>query len=484
MRRDLVIVGLLTAAALVMRVVGMGQSLFGDELFTYADLARGGVRDVVHHVAYGGIEDNPPLYYVLAELSSALGDPEVWLRLPSVLLGAATVPLVYAAGRLAAGAGAGVWAAALWTLSPFVLFYGTEGRAYATLAFFVVLSTVAGLRRSWVLYGIAVCAAMYSHYTAVFVLAAQAAWFLLARPEDRRPLLIATGVAAVAYLPWVPLLVEQQRDASATVIGAFYPVTLRSVTEALGRQLCCHPYVPVRDLPGVAGLGLLVAGGVVLAAASVRARRAPEWASGPALLLALAVATPLGLLLYSAVGTGIFAPRNLTASIPGVCLLLGWLVARLPRRAGLAAGGLLAAGLLVGAAQSLLVTNQRPDLRAAAAFIDDRARPGDPYVETQLFFSDAPELAEGLRLNFDREHPDAGPVELRRAGAEFEPVAPARAWQQAAAGRRLFVVGPELPNIRGLPQPPPEYAGRVRRVAARRFPGIYDIDVVVYGPSG
>jgi hypothetical protein len=272
-------------------------------------------------------------------------------------------------------------------------------------------------------------------------------------------------------------------------------VTPRSVAEALGRQLCCHPYVPMRDLPGELGLGLLAAGGAVLAGATAWAARrgapAPDrgrfaarfWASGPALLAVLAVATPLGLLLYSAVGTGIFAPRNLTASIPGLCLLLGWLVARLPARAGLAAGGLLAAGLAIGAVQSLLVTNQRPDLRAAAAFIDERADAGDPYVETQLFFSDAPELAEGLRLNFDRAHPDAGPVELRRAGAEFEPVAPPRAWEQAAGGRQLFVVGPDLPNIRGLPRPPPEYAGRVRRVAARRFPGIYDIDVVVYGPA-
>ena len=62
----------------------MGQSLFGDELFTHADLAGRGVAGVVGHVANGGVEDNPPLFYVLAELSSHLGAPEVWLRLPSV----------------------------------------------------------------------------------------------------------------------------------------------------------------------------------------------------------------------------------------------------------------------------------------------------------------------------------------------------------------------------------------------------------------
>ena len=147
-----------------MRVAGMGQSLFGDELFTYADLARGGVADVVRHVAYGGVEDNPPLFYVLAELSSALGDPEVWLRLPSVAAGRGDRAAVYAAGRLAAGRGAGLWGAALWTLSPFVLFYGTEGRAYAHAG--VLRGALDGGRapgRALVgVYGIAVCAAMYS----------------------------------------------------------------------------------------------------------------------------------------------------------------------------------------------------------------------------------------------------------------------------------------------------------------------------------
>ena len=88
--RELVVIGLLTLAALALRVAGMGQSLFGDELFTYADLSGRGVAEVVRHVANGGVEDNPPLFYVLAELSSRLGPTEVWMRLPSVLLGTLT----------------------------------------------------------------------------------------------------------------------------------------------------------------------------------------------------------------------------------------------------------------------------------------------------------------------------------------------------------------------------------------------------------
>jgi hypothetical protein len=464
----------------------MRQSLFGDELFTYADLAGRGVGEVVHHVAAGDVEDNPPLFYVLAEWSSRLGDPAVWLRLPSIVLGTLTVPLLYAAGRLVAGPRAGACAAALWVLSPFVAFYGTEGRAYATLAFFVLLSTVAllcALRSArpawWALYAVATCAAVYSHYTAVFALAAQAAWVLAAHRKALRPLLIATAVAAVAYVPWIPSLIEQGEDASATVIGAFYPLSLRSVGEALARPFCCHPYVPAADLPGPVGLALLVAGGLVLVVATVRARggrpSAEHW-----LLVVLALATPAGLLAYSAVGTGIFAPRNLTASIPAGCLLVGWLLARLPAKAALAAGALAGGGLLIGLVMSLAPSGQRPDLKGAAAFIDARADARDPYAETQLFFSDAPELRQGLRLHFDRPHPEAR-VTFRRTAGGVRPVAERRAWLAAAEGRRLFVVGPELASVGGLPTPPRDLAGRVRRVDARRFPGIFPIDVVVWG---
>jgi 4-amino-4-deoxy-L-arabinose transferase-like glycosyltransferase len=481
---ELVVIGLLTLAALALRVAGLGQSLFGDELFTYADLSGRGVAEVVRHVANGGVEDNPPLFYVLAELSSRLGPTEVWMRLPSVLLGTLTVPLLWLTGRLVASPRAGLCAAALWVLSPFVLFYGTEGRAYATLAFFVALSTLALLlalrtrrRRWWALYALAVCAAMYSHYTAIFALAAQAGWVLVAHRRALWPLVLSTGAAALLYVPWLPSLAEQGGDSSAKVIGAFYPVTLRSVGDGLGRPFCCHPYVAVAELPGRIGLVLLIAGALVLAFASLRTPRAAPTRE-VVLLALLALATPLGLLAYSAVGTGIFAPRNLTASLPAACLLVGWLLARLPARAALAAGGLAGLGLLIGVALSLAPSGRRPDLKGAARFVDARAGARDPYAEVPLIFSPAPELAQGLRLNFSRPHPGAGALAVR----DRRPLLERRAWLAAARGQRLFVVGPEGTGLLGLPEPPADLAARVRREQTRRFDGIFPIDVEVWGP--
>ena len=121
----------------------------------------------------------------------------------------------------------------------------------------------------------------------------------------------------------------------------------------------------------------------MLAVATLRTRggRPP---SERVLLVLLALATPVGLLVYSAVGTGIFAPRNLTASIPAACLVAGWLLARLPARAALAAGGLAGLGLLIGVALSLAPSGRRPDMQGAAGLIDARASTRDAYIEVPL----------------------------------------------------------------------------------------------------
>ena len=116
--------------------------------------------------------------------------PEL-LRLPSLLAGVATIPGVYLLGVRTVGRSAGLVAAALTALAPFMAFYSTEGRGYAVMMALLLASTLAlltavddGRRRWWVLYALATCLTMYTHYTAAFVLATQLAWVLT--PTRRR----------------------------------------------------------------------------------------------------------------------------------------------------------------------------------------------------------------------------------------------------------------------------------------------------------
>src|SRR5262249_23633683 len=156
-----------------------------------------------------------------------------------------TIPVVYVTGRETVGRIAGLVAAAAVALSPFSFYYGVEARPYATMAFFVALSTWALLRavdtddrRWWATYAVATAAAAYSHYTAIFVLVAQGAWSLWACRGRIRAPLIAGGLAVLLYVPWLP----QLRGKSLFVIASLEPLTAHNVITDLMRPIAGYPY--------------------------------------------------------------------------------------------------------------------------------------------------------------------------------------------------------------------------------------------------
>jgi uncharacterized membrane protein len=95
---DLVVVGVVTAVALLLRLSQLHQSLGGDEVFSYQDIFGRSFGAVLTTVHAGG-ENSPPLFFLLAWATAKLGDSTVWLRLPSVVAGTATVVVVYAIAR-------------------------------------------------------------------------------------------------------------------------------------------------------------------------------------------------------------------------------------------------------------------------------------------------------------------------------------------------------------------------------------------------
>jgi uncharacterized membrane protein len=384
----LIAVAILALIAFVLRVSQLDQTLLGDEVFTYRDIFGHSFSSVLTTVHTGG-ENSPPLYFLLAWATAKLGDPTVWIRVPSLVLGTAAVVVVYEIGRLTVGRVAGLIGAAVMALSPFAVFYGVEARPYATMTFFVALSTLALLRavatRSrwwWLLYVGAAAAAAYSHYTCIFVLAAQAAWSLWACRDRLREPLIANGLIVLLYLPWLPHL----RGKALAVIGGLYPLTASRVVGDLLRPIPAHPSAPLRAIPTIAGLvavGLCVLAGLVAVSlrwwrASRQGRLRPP--SGLVLLVALSVATPAGLLLYSLTVSDLWLPRGLSASMPAAALVLGALLAGLPRPLTAVAAVVVMITLLAGTFRSFGPDYARGPYRSIAAYLDRVARPADPII--------------------------------------------------------------------------------------------------------
>ena len=128
-----------TLFALALRLFRLGyQSFWFDEILSWIS-----AQGTPWHVMTQREENTniPPLYYLVANavlpLQRWLG-LESSLRLPSVVAGVATIPILYAVVRRWLGRSAGLVAAAVVAVAPFHVWYSQEARPYALLAFLAV----------------------------------------------------------------------------------------------------------------------------------------------------------------------------------------------------------------------------------------------------------------------------------------------------------------------------------------------------------
>ncbi len=168
----------------------------------------------------------PPLFYVLLHFWMGLfGHSDVAVRSLSGVIGVVTMPVAWLAGRRLGGRTVAWSALLLVATSPFAAYYDTEARMYALVALLTVLGYLALARalerpRPGNLVAVAVVASalLYSHYWALYLLAAVGLWLLWqARrgPEARRrnawSAVGAIAVGGLTFAPWVPIFVFQAR---------------------------------------------------------------------------------------------------------------------------------------------------------------------------------------------------------------------------------------------------------------------------------
>lgn len=172
------------------------------------------------------------------------GESETAMRLMSFC---AAVPLVGVTAWLSAMLGRSQLAGALGGLaaavSPLVLEYGTQVRAYIFCMLAVTLAGAAAVRymtevvkhREWlILSGAAGVGALWLHYTAIPVIAALAFWLLLDRRVPKH-LSVSYAVAlAAAQLAVTPLMLDQTQNAGATAFGK---LTVENIIRTFGAPL-------------------------------------------------------------------------------------------------------------------------------------------------------------------------------------------------------------------------------------------------------
>lgn len=499
-RLSALVVTVLTAAGAFIRVQVADQSLFADELSTYWIVTGRGLGSVLSTV-YSHAEISPPAFFVASWLTTQLGDGPEFVRLPSLIAGIATIPLIYLLGLRLVDRATGTVAAALTTFSPFMIYYSADARGYALMMFLVALSTFTMLNAAdsrrvhwWVAYAIATCAVVYTHYTGVFVLGAQLSWLLWAHPTARRTALWANLAAVVGFLPWMPGVVQDFRSWTLPILFGLQPFTLHSVGLSLEHWTIGYPYAIDRgaiDLPGPYALGLLAVALLLaltgLGRELVRRRqvaRPRQLPSRMVLVVLLAISVPVGAAICSSVGVQLFSVRGLAASWPGFALVLATLLCAAGPRLGYVAAALAVTAFALGGHKLLTEPYQRPDYRTAADFIDRQARPGDVVLDHTAVLSPGP--LSGVDVAFRRTH------RVFRAGAPQErdhpfglqdprvPLEQAVSGAIAAAdGGRIFMVshGP-LPETLGQDSTRTTY----RLVDAASYAGFVPVFVGAYAP--
>lgn len=222
---DVWAVSALVLIATVIRLLTIdNQSLWADEALTAyeAHAPFGAMLYSVRHV-----ETTPPLYFVLVwAWAHIAGISDVALRDPSMLAGVALVPIAFLSARELASRRAGVIAAALVTVNPFLIWYSQEARAYMLLTvlcgasfLWFVRACRAPSRRNLAWWASLSCLAVMTHFFAGFAIAPEALWLLwrAAGPgrahgagrtfSSARPVLTAVVAVAVVQAAMLPFAV-------------------------------------------------------------------------------------------------------------------------------------------------------------------------------------------------------------------------------------------------------------------------------------
>ncbi|NCO43334.1 MAG: hypothetical protein AUJ96_24075 [Armatimonadetes bacterium CG2_30_66_41] len=396
LRAQLPIAGVWTAAAAV-RLFRLGfQSLWCDEWFSY-NLTRKplGVlwADAVHDAVH------PPLYYLLLHPLAVRTTSEVWLRLPSVVFGVASVWLTYRLALALTNRTAALTAAVLMTLSSFQVYHSQELRMYSMLTCFGVAALWALWKaletlqwRYWLAFVVASTLSLYTNYLAA-ALAVTAVGALVTHWRCYRralsPFLVSAALIMVLWLPWGLAMLkggqgvnERRQQGSAKIAtvataGALLEFTV-GYWEGFSQFYRERPPLDTIYM-AVLVIGLACAGALLCAGICAPVGRGRKhWFAVHSLL------GPLFIGFLVATQTWFKEPRYFALASPAVAVLLAGGVDSLFQRRRLLRWP-ATAGLFCAVAVSLLSYQfnwryWRDDWRSVVALVEEQYRPGDGLV--------------------------------------------------------------------------------------------------------
>ncbi|HEX4868108.1 MAG TPA: glycosyltransferase family 39 protein [Acidimicrobiales bacterium] len=414
---------------------------------------------------------HPPLHHlVLWVVVRLFGTAEWAMRLPSVLFGAALVPVVHGLTREAFDRRTARVAATLVVPAPFLVWYSQEARMYSLfmlLGAAAIWAQLAALRRgrwgAFVAWG-ALCAMLvWTQWFALLPLAVQqvaTVWHLVRRRgEHGTGRLVARWLGSLLVLallvaPLLPFLAGQLSAYGGRGAGLSAPSAAGADSSSVAGGLSAYAVIAnlVWALLGYHSDDVMLRLGALwplamLACLLLLGRRL---SSRSRLLLAVAVLPGVALFAIAHAKRDLFELRYFVLAAPLLLVLVARAATTLARRGaslGVLVGGLLVVSSLGLVDQQLNGTNPRLyDFRGAVAAIERTARPGDV-----LAF--APTYLDGVLDYYapDLEGHPLGSFSPEEVDGQIYVVVSERFLKEGAAAR----VGKELAAleaVRGTPE--------------------------------
>jgi 4-amino-4-deoxy-L-arabinose transferase-like glycosyltransferase len=430
-------------AGFALRLYRLGaDSLWYDETVS-AFLAAESTTELIAHTAR---DIHPPGYYLLLHFwTLAAGSSEFALAFFSLGFGLLLIPLTYQLALLLANQRAAIWAALLVTVSPYQLWYSQEVRMYTLGAALGICAVYCGLRALshpdkpdsirlfWAIYVAAAVVGLYTLYYFAFLLLVLNGFFLLYalrpafRPRALRSLVLANGLALLAYLPWLPTAWRQATESPVPpwrTLASFspWPILLESWSAlSLGQSAEPTAVWPILCLT----LVLFILGLLYL-------NYLPTFQPSTLFLL-LYTFSPLLLIYLLSFFTPLYHVRSLFTYSPAFYIILGagltWLNLRTWRWLTLTAASLLVAACSFSIYQYHVNPRYRADdYRAAVGFIQSHWQPGDVilvnagYVYTAyLYYNELPNLQRQRLVPYQKPIDNNRPLLLQTGSVDGGP---------------------------------------------------------------
>jgi uncharacterized membrane protein len=223
-RRILSKLALLVAILLLafsLRIHDLGaESLWTDEGTSWR-LAKQGISAIIENRSQ---TVNPPLYFIILHYwVRVFGDSEVSLRLPSVLFGLLSIPMIYKIGSAIFDKKVGALASLLLAIAMIHIRYSQEARGYSLMAllalvsmyYFIGILQTPSLARSTG-YVIATGLLLYTHFYGLLIVLCQNIYYLtiLTFSSDDTPLrlrswILTQAILFLSFMPWLRVLITQ-----------------------------------------------------------------------------------------------------------------------------------------------------------------------------------------------------------------------------------------------------------------------------------